>query len=400
MKVFNSATVAEERREKAKTLNTAYAFRGSKEANLEGGRELAVRFEVAANAEDMDHLRHRIITNHTQAELQQILRNAESAPATADLEAFFGRFFLDVTRRAQEAPDLTSLIAMEQTNFNFPKLLYLKDVLPYIGAMEDVSGEGDSAPLIQAQTGEIATMSLAIKAVGWKDSLANRLWNEWFSMDKVVKAAVDSWTDMRNKAIIGAIVARTTANAFVASQKQAAITTSGLTYDEKVYETLLAGIKVLRGLLDIQTKRKIAVSEIRWLGNSANTWSLENVIRGQLNGNGSTARMSNRPALDISQIVEYDKGINDGKVLGKKTLSFPGVTAGKGYLYVPDYALVANKRPLTMETGIGSVIEFSTEERSWYSVQGEYLDSLLGSSAVTPAGGAAGYGAIVEVTLP
>jgi hypothetical protein len=46
------------------------------------------------------------------------------------------------------------------------------------------------------------------------------------------------------------------------------------------------------------------------------------------------------------------------------------------------------------------VIEFSTEERSWYSVQGEYLDSLLGSSAVTPAGGAAGYGAIVEVTLP
>jgi hypothetical protein len=396
MKVYNSAAIVEERKEKAKSANTAYAFRGSRKANLEGGRELALRFAVAANAEDMDSLRHRIIQNHSPEELNRIIKNAESAPATADLEAFFGRFFLDVTRRAMEAPDLTSLIAAEQTNFAFPKLIYLKDVLPYVGAMEEVSGENDPVNFIQAQEGEFATMALKIRAIGWKDSLANRLWNEWFSMDKVVKAAVDAWTDMRNKQVIGAIVGAT----FVASQQQAAITTSGLTYDEKVYQTLLAGTKLLRTLLDIQTDRPIAVPEIRWLGNSANTWSIENVIRGQLNGNGSTARTNNRPALDITQIVEYDKGINDGKALGKKTLSFPGVTAGKGYLYVPDVALVANKRPLTMETGIGSVLELSTEERAWYSVQGEYLDALLGSSASTPAGGAAGYGAIVEVTLP
>jgi hypothetical protein len=397
MKVYNSATLTEERKEKAKAINTAYAFRGSKAANLEGGRELAVRFEVAANADDMDSLRHRIIQNHSPEELNRIVRNAESAPATADLEAFFGRFFLDVTRRAQEAPDLTGLIAMEQTNLNFPKLLYLKDVLPYVGAMETVSGENDAVPLIQALTGETATMALTIKAIGWKDSLANRLWNEWFSMDKVVKAAVDAWTDMRNKAVIGAIVGAT----FVASQQQAAAETeTDMTYDEKVYSRMLAAVQKLRGLLDIQTKRKIAVPQIRWLGNSANTWGIENVIRGQLNGNGSSARTRNRPELPISQIVEYDRGINDGKVLGKKTLSFPGVTAGKGYLYVPDVALVANKRPLTMETGIGSVLELSTEERAWYSVQGEYLDALLGSSAATPAGGVAGYGAIVEVTLP
>jgi hypothetical protein len=397
MKVYNSATIAEERKEKAKAVNTAYAFRGSRKANLEGGRELAVRFEVAANAEDMDHLRHRIIQNHSLQELQQIVRNAESAPATADLEAFFGRFFLDVTRRAQEAPDLTSLIAMEQTNLNFPKLLYLRDVLPYVGEFGDVSGENDAVNLIQAQTGELATMGLSIKALGWKDSLANRLWNEWFSMDKVVKAAVDAWTDMRNKAVIGTIVGTT----FVATQKQAAAETeTDLTYDEKVYSRMLAAVKKLRGLKDIQTGRKIAVPSIRWLGNSADTWSIENVIRGQLNGNGSSARAQNRPALPISQIVEYDQGINHGKTLGKKTLSFPGATAGVGYLYVPDVALVANKRPLTMETGIGSVLELSTEERAWYSVQGEYLDPLLGSSASTPAGGAAGYGAIVEVTLP
>jgi len=396
MKVNNSTTIAEERKEKAKSITTSYAFRGDAKANLNGGRELAHRFEDVANADDMDHLRHRIVKNHKLEELQRIVSNAESAPATADIEAFFGRFFLDVTRRAQEAGDLTSLIAREETNLSFPKLLYLRDVLPYRGKMEENSGENDGVPLIEAATGELATIALSIQAIGWKGSIANMLWNEWFSMDKVTQAAVDAWTDMRNAKVIGAIVAAT----FVATQKQAAINTSGLTYDEKVYETLLAGVKVLRGLLDPLTDRKIALSDIRWLGNSADTWPLENVMRGQLNGNGSGVRSSNRPALPISQIVEYDQGINNGFTIGKKSISLPGVTAGKGYLYVPGVAIVANKRPLTMETGIGSVLDLSTEERSWYSVQGESLDNLLGSSAATPAGGAAGYGHIVEVTLP
>jgi hypothetical protein len=396
MKIYNGATLTEERREKAKAVNSAYAFRGSMKANLEGGRELAHRFEVAANADDLERLRYRIVKNYKPEDLQRIVANAESAPATADIEAFFGRFFLDISRRAVEAGDLTALIAREETNLAFPKLLYLRDVLPYRGKMEENSGENDGVPLIEANTGEIATIALSIQALGWKDSLANRLWNEWFSMDKVVQAAADAWTDMRNSKVIGAIVAAT----YVATQKQAAVTTSGLTYDEKVYQTMLAAVKLLRGLLDPLTDRKIAVPQIRWLGNSADTWAIENVVRGQLNGNGGDAKVNNRPALPISQIIEYDQGIANGFTIGKKSISLPGVTAGKGYLFVPGVALVANKRPLTMETGIGSVLDLSTEERAWYSVQGEYLDNLLGSSAASPAGGAAGYGAIIEVTLP
>jgi hypothetical protein len=407
MKVYNSAALLEERKANAAKIKNIVAYRGSAKANLEdtSGR-LAVNFkdfdaiDTVNNMAEMASLRHRIISKYkSAAEVEQILRNAASAPAPADIEAFFGRFYLDVTRRAMEGGDLTPLIAHEVTNPNFPKLVYKRDLLKYRGVMGKISGENDKPNMIEQNGGEVATMGLYIMGLGWKDSIGNQLWNEFFTMEQVIQAAADAYTDYRNSVTVGSIVGTT----FVASQKQAAIANgSGETksFDELVYETILAGTKKLRGLIDPQTKRKIAVPEIRWLGNSANTWDLENVIRGQLNANGGGARGANRPSLPIGMLLEYDRGINDGFTIGKKTQSIPGVTVNKGYLFVPDVALVANKRGLTTETGQGSVIDFATQERSWYCVQGEDLGDLLGSSASTPVGGAAGYGAIVEVTLP
>jgi hypothetical protein len=259
-----------------------------------------------------------------------------------------------------------------------------------------VSGQNDAVPLIEQHEGNTNTLALIIKAVGWKDNLENMLYNMFFSMDKVTQAAVDADVDARNAAVIGPILAAT----FVATMKQAADTTASQSLDSHTYVTLMSAIKKLRGLKDVQTGRKIAVPKIAILCNSADTFQIENVARGQLNLNGGQAGGSNRPALPIDSIIEYDRGINDGIVLGKETLSFPGVTPGICYVFVPGVVKVANKRPLTMETGRGSVLELSTEERAWYRVQGTYTDDLLGSSAATPAGGAAGYGAIIEVTLP
>lgn len=389
MKVLNSAVITEERKLASSNITSALAFKGSKTLNLKStdSQKLAVRFNVEKNIDELEILRHRIV------------KNAESAPAAADLEAFFGRFFIDITRRSLESPDLTPYIANETTNLDFPELIYLRDLLKYRGKMGTVKGENDAVSLIEANTGETRTISLAIKAIGWKDSLRNMLFNRFFDMSKVVQAAVDADTDERNAAIIGVLSALTTANSFDSSQKMGAVSTSGLSLDEKMYETILGGIKKLRLLKDPQTHRPIAVPSIKWLGNSANTWSIENVLRGQLNGNGSGVRASNRPALPISEILEYDRGINDGFTVGMKTLSYPGVTAGKGYLFVPGIAQVANKRPLTMETGVGSVLELSTEERAWYRVQGTDLVDLLGSTSPGTTLGT-GYGFIVEVTLP
>ena len=401
MKIYNSDTFAEMRAENAKKVKDVLAFRGSKEANLscKDHRQLADRFTVAENSDELERLRYRMVNAFKSPDEAGRVLNAESDPGYAAIEAFFGKFYMDVTRRSLESPDLTSLIAREETNLDFSEVINLREILKYRGEMATISGENDAVPLIEQHTGNVDTLSLAIKAVGWKDSLANMLWNRFFTMEKVVQAAVDADVDARNAAIIGVIVALTTANAFVATQKQAADGTASQTIDEHTYNTFLAANKLIRGLKDVQTGRKIQVPSLSVLCNSADTWQIENVIRGQLNGNGSSARASNRPALPISSIIEYDHGINDGITLGKKTLSYPGVAAGKCYLLVPGVALVANKRPLTMETGLGSVLELSTEERAWYRVQGTYLKDLLGSSYTGTTLGAS-YGAIVEVSLP
>lgn len=400
LKVYNTATLLEERAKAASSVRIWNAFRGGMVANRDdtsGSLIEPLTFEKEElfkvdNSETMEHLRRKIIKNRKQGEKVQ---NSADNPSTAAIEAFFGRFFLDVTRKTLEAPDLTSKIAEEMTNYNFPKLVYLKDILKFRGKMGTVLGQNDAVPLIQQHEGNLNTLALTIKAVGWKDNLENQLYNLFFDMNKVVQAAVDADVDERNAAVIGAIVGAT----FVASQKQAADTTASLSLDSHTYTTMLNAVKLLRGLKDPQTLRKIAVPSISCLCNSADTWQIENVIRGQLNMNGGQAMGSNRPALPISEIIEYDRGINDGIVLGLETLSFPGVTAGKCYLFVPGIAKVANKRPLTMETGRGSVLELSTEERAWYRVQGTYMYDLLGSSYAGFALGA-GYGAIVEVTLP
>lgn len=396
VKVHNSASAAAEAiasYEKNKNGVMVPVFRGSRHANLNGGNELVTMLNVKpeiANGE-LNALAYK-----AKAELEaNKSRNAADAPATASLEAFFGKYFIDLQRQVKEAGDLTSLIANETTDFNMSKTPSVRDYEPFRGKMATVSGVNDPVPLIVQNEGNLDTFSLEIKAVGWKDNISNMLYNQWFSMDKVVKAASDSYTDAKNAATCGVIVGTT----FAASQKQAADSTSGCTPDELTYNTILKSVKLIRGLKDIYTKRLIPVPSLSILCNSADTWQIENVIRGQLNANGGQARGSNRPALPIQQIIEYDQGINNGFTIGKDVVSLPGVTAGKCYLFVPGVMLIGNKRPLTMESGMGSVLDLSTEERAWYGVFGGFYKQFLGTSFVGSSCGA-GYGYIVEVTLP
>lgn len=396
LKVINSATMRDEAvsgYEKNKNGIMVPCFRGGREANLNGGKDLAVMLNVkpeVANG-NLNELAYRAKSSIED----QKAKNFADAPADSAITDFFGKYFIDLQRQTKESGDLTSLIANEATDLDMPKTPSVRDYEPFRGQMKTVSGENDAVPLIQQNTGNLDTFTLDIKAVGWKDSVANLLYNRWFSMDKVVKAAADAYVDAKNAATCGVIVGAT----YAATQKQAAIATSGLTLDEKTYETFLAAIKVLRGLKDIYRNRKIAVPTISVLCNSANTWQIENVIRGQLNGDGSSARLNNRPALEIGQIIEYDQGINDGFTIGKEVCAFPGVTAGKCYIFVPGVMMIGNKRPLTMEAGMGSPLELSTEERAWYAVFGGYYKQFLGSSLAGATCGA-GFGYIVEVTLP
>ena len=398
VKVINREALIE-KRVKSNFATEAMVFSGSADQNLKDSKPVVYgdKILVPMKNGNWENSEGKIRLWNEIGELHKKI-NAAQAPSDEALTALLGKIFIDITRRAQEAPDLTSLIATEDTNLEFSETINMREIWPYRGKFKTISGSNDSVPLIEQALGEVDTVNMEIVALGWKDSLKNLLFNRLHSIEKVLQSVVSADTDYRNSKTVGVIVGAT----YVASQKQAADATEGATYDVKMYNTFRKAIKKIMGLKDIRTNRNIAVPSLAVLCNSADTWSIERVINGQLQsaGTGGALNSLNTSALPIAQIIEYNQGINDGFTWGKETLSFPGVTAGKCYLFVPrEYFWVMNKRPLVMETGRGSVLQLSTEERAWYRAMTEYHKIFLGSSYPATTVGP-GYGAVIEISLP
>jgi hypothetical protein len=402
LKIFDKEALIEKRIKEAHTTH-AVIFAGSGEENRTSNMPVKLYeklVQMGSNHWDKSKSKFELWNGKDGiAELQKKLiaqtQDAAQAPSDDVLTALLGKIFLDITRRIQESPDLTSLIATEVTDFEFGETVNLREIYKYIGEFQVIKGTNDSVPLIEQTLGETDSVDMVLRGLGWKTSLKNLLFNKLHTMEKVLQAVADAYTDMRNARVIGPIIDAT----FVASQKQG-VDTVGTTYDVKMYNTFRKAVKKIRGLKDYRTDRPIAVPSLSILCNSYDTWSIARSIQGQLQGPGGVLSALNMQALPINQIIEYDQGITNGRTWGKKTLSFEGVTAGTAYLFVPrEYFWVLNKRPLTMETGRGSVLQLSQEERAWYNVQTEFYKIFLGSSYDGTALGAS-FGAIVQVTLP
>ncbi len=399
VKVMNAQALIDERL-KNEHASRIQAYGGGMRDNFEGtssktyGRELIVPMTNGNYRESKGKAKLEADFRALQKKAQTAL-NAAQSPSGATIAALVEKIFIDMTRRYQESPDFTSRIVMEVTNPDFPDPVNMREILQYRGQMETISAANDSVPLIEQNLAELDTIALEMKAIGWKTSLRNIIFNPFHSIQKVLDAVTMAYTDYRNSAVIGAIVGTT----FDSSQQSPA-GKSGSTYETDLYITFRNAIQLLRTLLDNNTDRKISVPSITLLCNSNDTWYIERAINGQLaSGGGDAFRGVNNTALPISEIIEYDRGGNHGFAWGKKTMSFPGVTQGTCYIFVPRfYAWAAIKRTLTMEVGMGSVLQLSQEERAWWCAQGVFLKDFLGSSfsgATT-----SGYGAIIEVTLP
>lgn len=374
-------------------------FSGNAEQNLKDqgaqtiGQQLVVPMTNAVWEGSEGHARLWNEIKKLQEKAQA--ENAAQAPDPATLEALLQKVFIDITRRRQEAGDLTNLVATEITDYDFHEVINLRDLFDFVGEMQVITGSNDSVPLIEEALGVTDTMAMQILALGYKGSIKNLLFNKISTIEKVNRAAVNAYTDQRNARSVGVIIGAS----YVGSQQQAADTTSGATYDVKMYNTWRAAIKKLRGLRDPLTGEKIATPSITLLCNSTDRWDIERAINGQLGSGGGTKIAMNMQALPIDTIIEYDKGITHGQKWGKKVLNYPGVEQGKAYLFVPREAFyTAVKRPLTMETGRGSVLQLSTEEKAWYGVQAEHYKYFLGSSYPGASGSGKGY--VIEVTLP
>src|SRR5574344_1795137 len=142
LKVINTASIQEESRagyEKTKNSVLVPVFRGGMEANLNGGNELVSMLNIKpeiANG-DINELAYR--AKNEREENAGKAKNAADAPSTAALEAFFGKYYIDLQRQTKEAGDLTSLIANEVTDFNMDKTVTVRDYEPFRGQMKTVS---------------------------------------------------------------------------------------------------------------------------------------------------------------------------------------------------------------------------------------------------------------------
>jgi len=330
-------------------------------------------------------------------QLQEKIRNAATAPPAAAVAEYFAKVFIDVQRQADELADYSSSIYNVWMREDAGEVSYLRDFLPYTGKEKVISGENDSVPLIEQNLAQLEQIVLKIRAFGWKDSLKNMIFNPINVLQRVTEAAATILVDSRNDDIIGNIVRA----AFPATQTVEASDEGG-SFDVKLYNTFKDAILKLASLKHALTGRELSETGVfngglKILCHPADLWQIERVVNGGLNQILSIQQITQ--ALPFSEIIAYGAGHMNGMTWGSETLSFPGVAKGTAYIFLPNPlgGIVLDKRPLTLETGTGSVLQLSTEERAWYRINGLFHKWFMGGAM---SGGKAGTGNIVKVILP
>ena len=380
-----------------RTTRTVNVYKGNAVDNLKAekplthyNQQIVATTKMWRNSDKREILLNRIHQLKQQLEAQ---RNAGQGPDAALAAQLVGAYYIDLVRLSDEMPDYTGVLTQIIDRPDMPKDVNLRDFLPYTGKERVMAGSNDSVPLIEERTAEITPIALELRAFGHKNSLWDVLFNPFLDTERLMQTAATIRVDSRNDDVIGAIVRAT----YDAGHSQAADTT-GSTYDLKVYNTMLAAIKKVNDLLHPLFKTRTIGSmnpQIYLLCNPSDQWSIQRVVSGGLVGASGVAQIVS--ALPLTGIIPYGGGIQDGLPWGKETLSYPGVAKGAFYLAAitrfGGYTLV--KRDLTLETGIGEVLELSREERAWYRVGKVFMDWLIGSTNNSKY-----YGAIIKGTLP
>ena len=392
MKVINAEVQAEEKfkngltREAIVYKGDAVSNKESKSPDMWGKEAYKVGSGKWKNSEGRFKLYNEI------HEMQDKLLNSATAPTPTELAAYYAKLFIDVQRLQDDMLDVSPLIANVIRRDDAQEISYLRDYLPYIGKEKVISGNNDAVPLIEQKTAAVGQINLYIKAFGWKDSIKNLAFNPVPVLQKVTEAAAIIALDNKNNDIVYPIVSAT----YGAKHSQAADST-GSTYDLKMYNTLVAAYETLGKLYHPMYTKKLVSSmpqysaQVGLLVHPSNLWAINRVASGFTAG----GFVQNITSLPIGNIIPYAGGIQDGETWGQETLSLPGVTVDTAYMFIPDQAMMLIKRDAVLETGTGSVLELSTEERSWHSIRGIHTDYLLGGCATNT-----GKGCIVKIALP
>ncbi len=311
--------------------------------------------------------------------------------------------FMILSRNILQQPDLTSFFDTTLKNPNFTEAVMFKDFLPWGAIFDELKGDGDEANQIHQQYGGKESTNLLIHAVGWQNTLLNKLFNQdIFKLELVLQAVAEGYVAKKNDLCLGNIFKMT----FAAGQKQAPDTT-GATIEEKMYKTMFNAYVAASKLYDPLSGDRISMSNASLLINPVNVIHVNRAINGgSVNKNGDQV---NRDALPIKTIVPYD-----GKTIynGKKHVKYAGCPLTKAYLFIPGarrYSL--EKVGLTQQVTPGDAGNFTSEKRGWYFCGGNFYDLWEGSSnagakakfeddfpQLKKDGATCGY--VLEITLP
>lgn len=302
---------------------------------------------------------------------------------------------IDITRRRMQEADYTNIVGTEVVNPGFGKSVRLDEFLDAGAIFKTILGNNDAVSLLEHKTGATGTVSMELFAVGDKASLQELIFNPLYDIEKIMRAVTRGYVGLRNdRNVLGRMVAKTTASGWQSTQQQAADATSGATKEELLYNTLVSAYKKLLLLTDVQTGQTIDTPSVYLAIQKGTEFAFNRAVNGQLNVGGK-GKPSNFEAMTwIDAIIPYR---GDVIYAGKETKTYAGVASGKAYMFVPRVAnWTLTKRGLTMESGRGSVLTLSQEERVWYGIQQEYDQEFFGHSA----GLASGSGYCIEISLP
>lgn len=353
-------------------------------------QDIVVTAPAWKNSDRRAQLLNRVRDLRLQLELQ---KNANQGLNPAQVAELFGAYYIDIIRLSDEMPDYTGILTTEFVRPDMPKDINLRDFLPWTGKEREVAGSNDSVPLIEQNIAELVLLSLTIRAFGHKNSLYDVVFNPLWELDRLMQTVANIRVDSRNDDVIGKIVRAE----YDALHSQEAVTSQD-TRDLNIYETVDKAIEKLYRLWHPQfTNRRVGNMnpKLYMLMNSMDQRKVRPVVSGGLVGAGGLRQIVN--ALPIDGIIAYDGGIQDGLPWGKETLSFPGVKEGEFFLVgvTPFGGMTFTKRDLTLETGVGSVLQLSREERAWYRIGVTFMDWLIGHTKGDKA-----YGAIIKGKLP
>jgi hypothetical protein len=347
-----------------------------------------------------NHINELHVKLQNNVDRNGVVKNASQF--AADYYDLINYLRLDMTRKRADYADYTPMFTQETVRTDMSQKVGLQEFKPYTGVFSEIKGRGDAVPMIEHTTGDERVKYVKLYGLGDSRTLEDELYNlDIWTMQKVNDAFTRAFIGKRNDLCLGRLFTKEdgkTARTYDATYQTQAAISSGSTYDENLYLTILDAYKKLRALKDYQTGQEIDATRAVIVTTYADAWDVQRVIRGQINDNKGKP-INLEPMSYITEIWPYRGDVIKANGI---TTTYAGCASKTAYLIVPGtsqspaYTMV--KRGLTYETGSGNVLTLSREQRVAYFGQCNYLDEFFGGSADTAL--TAGTGYCVKMTLP